>query len=295
VEYRGSGNARGQDQDLVDAKNATIGVLNEEATAMIENLEDVQRENAMLRALLSQEEDKSQCSNSIGELEERLVRIEEEKDAIINHLIEERDALIQEVSRLKASMSKLESNLDRIQDGNNTVTTEIGKLKKLRDMKKQHLTERLAAYETRSCAGSVVSHKRRVNMDQNSDTMSTVSGVTMTSYSVVDKRSEDLDKVMKWKSKYAAPSHQSTSSWSPAARLDRKIMSTSNLMLPISSRSRRESSALSDMFPAYMSVSGLSISERSERTRPLLPSVESRVPPPIVECRNEMICDRLKD
>eukprot|EP00554_Chaetoceros_debilis_P006300 CAMPEP_0194076938 /NCGR_PEP_ID=MMETSP0149-20130528/3662_1 /TAXON_ID=122233 /ORGANISM="Chaetoceros debilis, Strain MM31A-1" /LENGTH=1214 /DNA_ID=CAMNT_0038757825 /DNA_START=225 /DNA_END=3869 /DNA_ORIENTATION=- len=291
VEYRGSGNARGQDQELVDAKNAIIGVLNEEATAMIENLEDVQRENAMLRALLSQEEDKSQYSNSIGELEERLVRIEEEKDAIINHLMEERDALTQEVSRLKASMSKLESDLDRIQDGNYTVTTEIGKLKKLRDMKKQHLTERLAAYETRSCAGSVVSHKRRVNMEQNSDTMSTVSGVTMTSYSVVDKRSEDLDKVMKWKSKYAAPSHQSTSSWSPAARLDRKVMSTSSHR----SRSRRESSALSDMFPAYMSVSGLSISERSERTRPLLPSVESRVPPAIVECRNEMNGDRLKD
>lgn len=141
-----------------------------------EKLSDLQKENEMLRALL--EEDDSKSANSLEELEERLYTLEQMKNAEISILVEERSELLSDISTLKDRIQMLEGENKRLKEEHNFRASEIDKLKQKRDRKKKTIEDRLRAYESASCAGSVVdARKIRARIDKD-ETMSTISAIT---------------------------------------------------------------------------------------------------------------------
>ncbi len=186
-------------------------------------IEKLKKENLMLRALL---EDDDKSEGSLEDLEERLFALEETKDAEIAILVGERSDLLTEISELRDRIQMLEGEIKRMKEEQMVRQNHIDKLRQKRDRKKLSIEARLKAYETSSCAGSVVTMQKIRAQMENNDTMSTVSAMT------------------------------SISNGPPSEKQD-------------------SARGLEGMFPSSVSITGLSISEKSvfsERGRHSFPS-----------------------
>lgn len=154
----------------------TSSDLKPDIPANSEEIEKLENENQMLRALLEEDDDKS--STSLEELEERLFTLEETKDAEISILAEERGDLLSEIGSLRDRIQMLEGEVNRLKEEQTTRESNIDKLKQRRDRKKKTIEDRLKAYESLSCAGSVVPMDKIRNRMEKDDTMSTISAMT---------------------------------------------------------------------------------------------------------------------
>lgn len=119
-----------------------------------QQMDNLKRENSMLRALLEESDDHS--NSSLSYLEERLLALEKVKDTEIAILVQERDDLMRETEILKDRIITLESDIARIKEDNRYSNSQIAILRNKRDKKKKTIEERLKDYETRSCASSVI-------------------------------------------------------------------------------------------------------------------------------------------
>ena len=223
----------GVQDEFIERQEQVIDQLKEDADAMMDKLKDMQGENELLRTLLDEEDTKS--STSLEELEERLFTLEQTKDAEIEILAQERDDLQLEMQELKDRILMLENQVRIMKSDQSVHSVKIDTLRKDRDRKKKTIQERLAAYETKSCAGSVVAmDKLRARLDKD-ETMSTVSGMTAISSAAADKASEASE----------------TRGWASKARYQ--------------SPTARKMVDLEGMFPSSVSMSGLSLAEQSSK------------------------------
>jgi len=155
------------------------GILKDnENLQMLTKLNETEKENALLRAMLEESED-DKSTDSLDDIEIRLFALEERKDAEIAVLVEEKDELLLEITTLKEQISNLESEIETMRHDFNARTSAIERLKQKRDQKKKTIEERLRDYEARSCAGSVVSlDKVRARMERDDSSSSVISGIS---------------------------------------------------------------------------------------------------------------------
>lgn len=155
-----------------------VPLKDNESLEMLTKLNNREKENVLLRAMLEDfEDDKS--SDSLDDIQIRLFALEERKDAEIAVLVEEKDELLHEITTLKEHISNLESGIETMRHDYNTRSSAIERLKQKRDQKKKTIEERLRDYEARSCAGSVVSFdKVRARMEKDDSSSSIISGIS---------------------------------------------------------------------------------------------------------------------
>ena len=228
-------------------------LLRAEAASIMERLRQLQAENEMLKVMLEEEEEEGENDKSLDDLEDRLTILEQTKDAEIATLVEERNELRRQVLTLREWNGKLQNKLD--------ATSDVEKLRQKRDKKKKTLSERLAAYESMSTTGSVVStdhhHARHTRLDDKDDTMSTVSGMTHSSLPVASRemRLSDDDST--------TPTRRRPS---PLPSSSHPLHSHDWLLSNYPSSKRNRKRDLEGIFPSSVSVTGLSLSEPSDRT-----------------------------
>ncbi len=274
---------------MIEKQSTTIQALRDERERMHKQLDQKEEETRTLSKMLEQSDDLSE----LAELTERLELVEEEKDSEISHLMEEREELRQEVTRLEEKVVTLENDLKRI-----STTSDISKLKELRDRKKKNLHRRLAAYENRISSTSTVVSSMSAEMRArhlrypDDDSLSLVSGVTMGSR-------RDTEKINKWKSKYRVSNRGTKNDTdgleqaflSPLSDCGGSVNSHKEAFEP---RKRNEKKTLEYMFPSTVSVTGLSFdaSEISAKKKDVVPRdvTIARVPSVILEDRNGSEC-----
>ena len=139
---------------LEETKNEEIAMLIKEKRDKLELLETVQSENDILRAMLEEDENKS--THSLEDLEERLILLEQTKDAEITLLTQDREKLQAEMIELRDTILRVEEDNTRLKAKHDFSTSGIEHLKLRRDQKKKSIEDRLRAYESSSCATTML-------------------------------------------------------------------------------------------------------------------------------------------
>lgn len=139
---------------LEETKNDEIAMLIKEKRDKLELLGTVQSENDILRSML--EEDENNSTHSLEDLEERLILLEQTKDAEITMLTQDREKLQAEMIELRETILRVEEDNTRLKAKHDFSTSGIEHLKLRRDQKKKSIEDRLRAYESSSCATTML-------------------------------------------------------------------------------------------------------------------------------------------
>uniref|UniRef100_A0A7S3PUC0 Uncharacterized protein n=1 Tax=Chaetoceros debilis TaxID=122233 RepID=A0A7S3PUC0_9STRA len=174
---------------LEEMKDEEIAILTEEkrgCDAQMKRTEKSMRNH--IQSLVEENQDLMERFELLEEMKDKEIAILVEEKKEWDAQMKERDELRKELAANKKNILTLEDRINILSGVNAGIVAEVEKLKKQNRNKKKSLAERLAAYEERSCSGSVSMIRLRSRIVSRQDDSSVISGMSMSGISIVTEK-----------------------------------------------------------------------------------------------------------